>query len=71
MEDSYISKLLALITVIVTVAWVISFLAPIFVPDYKPPQEVNVVMMAVVGLFVQLTLKSRNIQPPREGGKDD
>lgn len=69
MDDKLISKLLAGLTVAVTLAWITSFLAPIFVHDYAPPQEINVVMMAVVGLFVQLTLKSRN--PKEEGKKDD
>lgn len=62
MNDKFVSRLLAGITVVVTAAWVISFLAPIFQPEYKPPQEINIVMMAVVGLFVQLTLKSKNIK---------
>jgi len=67
-DDKIVSRLLAIVTVVVTVAWVVSFLAPIVVPDYQPPQEVNIVMMAVVGLFVQLTMKSRN---PKEGSKDE
>lgn len=66
MEDKLLYRLLAGITVVVTLAWVVSFLAPIFVPHYNPPQEINVVMMAIVGLFVQLTLKSKN---PK--GKED
>ncbi len=62
MDDKLLSKLLAGMTVVVTTAWVISFLAPIFQPQYHPPQEVNIVMMAVVGLFVQLTLKSKSVK---------
>lgn len=62
MDDKLLSKLLAGVTVIVTLAWVISFLAPILRPDYHPPQEINVVMMGIVGLFVQLTLKSKSVK---------
>ena len=62
------SRLIAGLTVVVTTAWVISFLAPIVQPDYKPPPEINVVMMAIVGFFVQLYLKSRR---PTKGPDDE
>lgn len=60
MKDAHLYRLLTGLTVTVTLAWVISFLAPIVRPEYNPPQEINIVMMAIVGLFVQLTLKSKN-----------
>lgn len=60
MDDKYLTRLLTAVTVIVTLAWAVTFLAPLVRSDYDPPQEVNIVMMAVVGLFVQLLLKVRN-----------
>lgn len=40
----------ALIAVI-TVVWAANFMAPIFRPEYKPPAEINLAFMGVVGIL--------------------
>ena len=32
-------------------AWVVSMLAPIFVSSYKPPPEIHVAFMSVIGIL--------------------
>lgn len=54
------SRLLAMMCLAVTLVWVVSFLAPLVLEGYVPRPEVNVGLLAVLGLFVQLYRKSRN-----------
>ena len=54
------SRLLAMICLAVTLVWVVSFLAPLVREGYVPRPEVNVGLLAVLGIFVQLYRKSRN-----------
>lgn len=37
---------------LISAVWAVNFTAPIFVKGYKPPAEVNVVFMGVVGALV-------------------
>lgn len=60
MDEKRVSLLLSIVTVLVSLTWAVLFLASVFVSGYEPPNEVNIVMMAIVGLFVQLLLKSKN-----------
>jgi hypothetical protein len=59
MDEKLMQRLFALIATVMLLVWAVSFLAPLFVPNYKPAPEINLIMMAVVGLFVDLYRKSR------------
>lgn len=54
------SRLLAIVCLAVTLVWVVSFLAPLVRVGYVPRPEVNVGLLAVLGIFVQLYRKSKN-----------
>lgn len=66
MDERFMQKLFGVMALLVTVAWLVGYLVPIWQPDYSPPPELNIVMMAIVGVFVSLYQKSRN---PK--GRDD
>lgn len=66
MNPVTLSRLLAVVTVVVTLAWLISFLAPLARPDYQPPQEIHIVMMAVVGVLVNLSMKASKAETPKD-----
>lgn len=59
MDEKLTSRLLAIMCLAVTSVWVISFLAPLVRTDFVPRPEVNVGLLAVLGIFVQLYRKSR------------
>lgn len=65
MNPLYVSRAIMAVTVVVTLAWFVSFLAPLIQADYKPPQEVHILMMAVIGLLTNLALKAN-----KAAGKD-
>lgn len=64
MNERFMARLFAVIVVVVMLGWIVSFLAPIFVVGYKPAPEINIVVMAIVGLFVTLYTKTKN---PEDG----
>ena len=65
------ARLFAVLAMVVTVAWLIGVLAPIWRPGYQPPPELNLVMMAVVGIFVSLYNKARNPNDDRSNDDPD
>ncbi|MGW4325462.1 hypothetical protein ACWEKR_06175 [Nocardia sp. NPDC004573] len=74
MDERFMARLFAVLSVLVTVVWLIGYLAPIWRPDYKPPPELNVIMMAIVGIFVSLYTKAKNpkdSRQSRDGDRDD
>lgn len=69
------ARLFGVLATIVSIGWLIGFLAPIWVETYKPAPELNMAMMAVVGIFVALYNKAKKPSDPgdgtRGGGSDD
>lgn len=67
--------LFAVLSMATTVAWLVGYLAPIWQPDYKPPPELNIVMMAIIGIFATLYQKARKARDSdsrkEEGTSDD
>ena len=45
------NRLRTIIIVMVSSVWAANFIAPIFQQGYKPPTELNVAFMAVVGII--------------------
>lgn len=45
------TKLSNYIIVVITFVWCVNFIVPIFNPDYKPPPEIHLALMAIIGLF--------------------
>ena len=68
MDEKVLSRLFALLSVAVTLVWLIGYLAPLWRPDYQPAPELNIVMMAIVGIFVSLYTK---VKHPKDRGKED
>lgn len=52
--------LFAVLSIAATIAWLVGYLAPIWRPDYEPPPELNIVMMAIIGIFATLYQKARH-----------
>lgn len=83
MDEKFLARLFAVLAVAVTAVWLIGYLAPIVRPTYTPAPELNIVMMAIVGIFVSLYNRARHPDrdnPPdrpdseqqsREGDSDD
>ena len=69
MGDKFLVRLFGLVAMLVTTAWLIGYLVPIWQPDFKPAPELNIVMMAVVGIFTALWNKARDPREPDQ--KDD
>lgn len=69
MDERFLSRLFGILALAVTAVWLIGYLAPIFRPNYVPPPELNIVMMAIVGIFVSLYNKARN--PKDEAAEED
>ena len=65
MDEKFFSRLFAVLSIAVTGVWLIGYLAPLWRPNYVPPPELNIVMMAIVGIFVSLYQKAKN--PTDEG----
>ncbi|MFJ1454702.1 hypothetical protein [Nocardia wallacei] len=68
--------LFAVLSMATTAAWLVGYLAPIWQPDYKPPPELNIVMMAIIGIFATLYSKARKAgssesDSKEEGKRDD
>lgn len=66
--------LFAVLSMATTVAWLVGYLAPIWQPDYKPPPELNIVMMAIIGVFSALYQKARKAKTSdseEEGDRDE
>lgn len=68
MDEKFLSRLFAVLSVAVTFVWLIGYLAPLWRPNYTPPPELNIVMMAIVGIFVSLYTKAKN---PKDGDEED
>ena len=68
MDEEFMAKLFAVLAMLIAIVWLVGYLAPIWQPNYKPPPELNVVMMAIVGVFATLWQKARH---PKDGGDDD
>jgi hypothetical protein len=60
MDEQFLARLFGFIAFAVTTAWLVAYLAPIFRPSYSPAPEFNIVMMAVVGIFVSLYNKAKH-----------
>lgn len=77
MDEKFLSRLFAVIAVAVTGVWLVGYLAPIWRPNYTPAPELNIVMMAIVGIFVALYNRAKHPkddppnQTPREGDSND
>ena len=69
MDERLLARLFGILAIAVTAAWLIAYLAPIFRPSYTPAPEFNIVMMAVVGIFVSLYNKAKN--PKDEAAESD
>lgn len=61
------ARLFAALSILITLVWLIGYLAPLWRPNYTPPPELNIVMMAIVGIFVSLYTKAKN---PKDGDRD-
>ncbi len=68
MDEKFLARLFAVLAVAVTAVWLIGYLAPIVRPSYVPPPELNIVMMAVIGIFAALYNRARH--PDRDSGGD-
>lgn len=68
MDEKFLSRLFGILSVVITTVWLIGYLAPIWRPDYEPAPELNIVMMAIVGIFVSLYTKTRH---PKGGEEKD
>lgn len=64
------ARLFGVLSLLVTVVWLTGYLAPIWRPDYTPPPELNVIMMAIVGVFVSLYSKAKNPRESKESKRD-
>lgn len=69
-DERFMQRLFGLLSFLVTVVWLVGYLAPIWRPDYQPPPELNIVMMAIVGVFVSLYAKAKNPRDPRDGDSE-
>lgn len=69
MDERFLARLFGILAITVTAAWLIAYLAPIFRPNYTPAPEFNIVMMAVVGIFVSLYNKAKH--PKDEAAESD
>lgn len=45
------NRLRTALIVMISVVWAANFATPVFRPNYKPPAEINVAFMGVVGLL--------------------
>ena len=71
MDEKFLSRLFAVLSIAVTGVWLIGYLAPLWSPNYVPPPELNIVMMAIVGIFVSLYQKAKNPTDDGDGGEDE
>lgn len=62
------ARLFAVLALAVTAVWLVGYLAPLWRPNYTPPPELNIVMMAIIGIFVGLYNKAKN---PRDDDDDE
>lgn len=67
MDERFMARLFAALSILITLVWLIGYLAPLWRPNYTPPPELNIVMMAIVGIFVSLYTKAKN---PKDGDRD-
>ncbi|MBF6301158.1 hypothetical protein IU459_26970 [Nocardia amamiensis] len=70
-DERFMARLFGVLSSLVTIVWLVGYLAPIWRPSYQPPPELNIVMMAIVGVFVSLYTKAKNPRDPRDGDSDD
>ena len=68
MDERFLSRLFAFLSIAITVVWLIGYLAHVWRPGYEPAPELNIVMMAIVGIFVSLYTKAKH---PKDGDKDE
>lgn len=54
------SRLKGFLITLVVIVWAINMSAPIWNPDYKPPPELNVAFMAVVGVLTAAKTNNRD-----------
>jgi hypothetical protein len=61
-DEKFMLRLFAVVTTLVLLAWLVAVaIAPIFAGDgYVPAPEINIALMAIVGLFVKLYTSARN-----------
>lgn len=60
MGEQFLARVFGAIAVLVTAVWLIGYLAPIWRENYTPAPELNIVMMAIVGIFVSLYNKAKS-----------
>lgn len=68
MDNRIRTALIALISVV----WAVNFIAPVFRPAYKPPAEINLAFMGVVGILTATYQKNgKNDKKDKEGGDEE
>lgn len=75
MNETIILRLIAGITVAVSVGWIVAVvLWPLWQPNYRPPIEITAVMTTTVTALFGAYLKARNPKTgenPKRGGDGD
>lgn len=61
------TKLANFLITVITLVWCVNFTVPIFSHDYKPPPEIHLALMAIVGLFAAArTTNSKDKEEDKE-----
>lgn len=67
MDERLMGRLLAVVVVTVAGGWLVAYVvAPLIRSDFHPASEINIPMMAVIGLFLTAYRKARNPDDARE-----
>jgi hypothetical protein len=67
-DEKFMARLFAAVAIIVLLGWTVGVvLAPIFSEGYRPAPEINIVVMAIVGIFGTLYNKAKN---PKDGDEE-
>lgn len=45
------NQLRTALIILISVVWAVNFIAPVFRPAYKPPAEINLAFMGIVGVL--------------------
>lgn len=64
--------LMYLLIIVITGAWLTSFLAGLFIKDYTPPDQINLLFSSLVGaLLINAANKRRNSDDDDDESKKD
>jgi hypothetical protein len=55
---------------LISAVWMLNFCAPIFMPGYTPPAEVNLVFMGLVSILTQGTRQHKKPDKSKGRSKD-